>query len=61
MAVSGLSASTTYAASQQQVPPLMPQKRNRHPSIGEVDMQNPTAPTAPSPTSKTGRQIDIIA
>lgn len=60
MAVSGVSAAGAYAISQQAQSLTQP-KRSRHPSVSEVDMQNPTAPLAPSPTAKTGRQVDITA
>jgi hypothetical protein len=61
MAVSGLSAASTYAASQQVQSLTPPQKRTRPPSVSEVDMQSPSSALAPSPTSKTGRTVDIIA
>jgi hypothetical protein len=58
MAVSGVSAASTYAASQQVQPPT---QQKRRPSVSEVDMQSPSAPTAPSPTAKSGHKVDITA
>jgi hypothetical protein len=58
MALSGVSAPSTYAASQQVQPPT--QQKHR-PSISEVDMQSASAASALSPTGKTGHKVDITA
>jgi hypothetical protein len=61
MTVSGVSAASSNALSQQ-VQPLTQHKRGgRYPSISDVDMQSASAGSAPSQHGKAGNKIDITA
>jgi hypothetical protein len=63
MTVSGASAASSYAISQQAQSITQP-KRGRHPSVSDVEMQGASAAGTSSPASPSGkaaRKIDITA
>ena len=60
MTVSGASAASSYAISQQAQSITQP-KRGRHPSVSDVEMQGANAASTSSPSGKAARKIDITA
>jgi hypothetical protein len=60
MSVTGASAASSYALSQQ-VQSLTQHKHGRHPSISDVDLQSASAASTPGPSGKPGNKIDITA
>jgi hypothetical protein len=60
MTVSGASAASSYAISQQAQSIAQP-KRGRHPSVSDVEMQGANAASPASPSGKAAHKVDITA
>ena len=60
MTVSAASSAIASGLSQQ-LQSLTQQKRGRHPSISDVDMQSSNAANTPSTGGKAGNKVDITA
>jgi len=61
MSMNGVSASSSYNASQSSLQSLDQMKRRKHPSVSDVAMQNPSAPTPPITGGQSGSKVNIFA